>query len=298
MRANDDLPAAFRVRDARAAGVGTGRLRGPSFQHPFYGMRSVGLDLDDHLQLCRAAAVVLPPACFFSHHSAAVIHGLPLPWRESPREVEVSVFEPARPPELHGVIAHQLRGNSQILRSVDGLRVLGVEDTWAQLSSSLSFDDLVVIGDLLITGTHPYDGAPPPSSIELLEGAVKRHGRRRGVRPLRLALDAVRYGSLSPQESRLRLALTAAGLPEPALNHPVTDSGRTLAMIDLAYPQHRVAVEYLGDHHRTERETYRADIRRELLVQLGWNVILVTAADDFHAVALRTRRALLQSTTG
>ena len=69
-------------------------------------------------------------------------------------------------------------------------------------------------------------------------------------------------------------------------------------MIDLAYPEAKIAIEYLGDHHRTDRETYRDDIRRrEMLVQLGWDVIFVTAADSFDDVALRVRRALHRSST-
>lgn len=304
MRNSEELPVGlkrggFRVGEALAAGVSAGRLGGPDFQRPFYGMRALDLDLSDHLDRCRAASVVLPPGSYFSHRSAAVIHALPLPWRHPPKDVEISVFDPVRAPELRGVKAHQLSSNGHRTRTLRGFPTLSAEDTWAQLSGYLHVDDLVVIGDFLITGGEPYSGEQPPSSRPLLDAAVQRHGRRRGVRSLRLALEQVRYGSLSPQETRLRLALIAAGLPEPELNFTVTVSGRTLAMIDLAYPDHLVAVEYLGDHHRTRRETYHSDIRRrELLVQLGWDVIFVTSADDFHAVALRTRRALLHSTTG
>ena len=80
-----------------------------------------------------------------------------------------------------------------------------------------------------------------------------------------------------------------AGLPQPDLNFRVHDSsGNFVAMVDLAYPDRRIAIEYLGDHHRTDRETYDKDIRRrEALVAAGWVVVFVTAAD------LRDRRAAL-----
>ncbi|WP_431219876.1 hypothetical protein [Leifsonia xyli] len=264
---------------------------------PFYGMRSEQAPVD-HLALCHAAAVVLPAHALFSHRSAAIIHRMPLPLHARPTDVEVSVFEPHRPPTLHGVTAHQLTPDDHRWAVVDGLSVIAAQDAWAQLSSRLSVPDLVAIGDYLVTGDEPYSGQPPPLTRFDLEAAVRRHGRRRGVRNLRLALERVRYGSLSPQESRLRLALEDAGLPAPTLNHPVRPAGerRVEAMIDLAYPHAMVAIEYLGDHHRTDPAVYRDDIRRrERLVEQGWFVVFVTAADDFDVVAMRVRRALYRS---
>jgi len=272
---------------------------GTRFHRPFYGMRTERAP-DSHLARCRAASVVLPRYALFSHRSAAVIHGMPLPRWAEPTDVEVAVFEPCRPPRLRGVLSHQLTPDDHRWTFVEGLRVIAAQDAWAQLSSRLSLADLVAIGDYLITGDEPYSGTPPPLARDDLEAAVRRHGRRRGVRNLRLALDRIRYGSLSPQESRLRIALEDAGLPTPELNHVIRsdDCGRIEAMIDLAYPDAHVAVEYLGDHHRVDKTVFRNDIhRRERLVELGWDVIFVTAADPFDVVALRVRRALHRSTT-
>ncbi|GAA1447254.1 hypothetical protein [Leifsonia poae] len=212
----------------------------------------------------------------------------------------MSVFEPARPPEIAGIAAHQLTSTGQRWVLIKGLRVIGAEDVWAQLSHRLSIDDLVVVGDFLVTGDQPYSGIPPSSTIDRMAAAVRRHGRRRGVRDLRCALERIRYGSMSPQETRLRLALIDAGLPEPKLNMRVVDpEGRLLALIDLAYPEHRVAIEYLGDHHRREKSTYRNDIaRREMLSDLGWSVIFVTGGDHLTTAAHRVRRALLRSSPG
>jgi very-short-patch-repair endonuclease len=67
-------------------------------------------------------------------------------------------------------------------------------------------------------------------------------------------------------------------------------------MVDLAYPVFGVAIEYLGDHHRQTAAAYRKDIaRREWLVQRGWNVIFVTAADPFTDVTRRVKDALRRS---
>ena len=257
MNATDPLPGdlsrgGFRFDAAIAAGVPRQHLYRVELQRPFHRMRCIDVDLDDHLQLCTALACLLPPGAFFSHRSAAIIHGLPVPRSALPPTPEISVFEPDRPPEISGVSAHQLTYSGQRSSSIEGLQVIGPEDAWAQLSASLSVIELVVVGDMLITGSEPYSGAPPLSDRGRLADAVRRHGRRRGVRSLRIALERIRYGSLSPQESRLRMALQDAGLPEPALNHRVEEDGRVVAMIDLAYPEEHVAIEYLGDHHRSE----------------------------------------------
>jgi very-short-patch-repair endonuclease len=288
----------FRSRDALAEGVTRWELYSGQFAAPFHGMRSHRAP-KDHLELCRAAMVVLPERAAVSHRSAAVLHGFPLPAGAAPDQVDISVFEPHRSPRLSGVRPHQLTPTGQRVVTVDGLRLLSPEDTWVHLGALLGRDDLVAAGDYAITGSEPYDGTKPPTTRSRLDAALHRHGRHRGVRNLRAAAEQIRYGSLSPRESRLRLALEDAGLPSPELNYRVAGpTGRTAAMIDLAYPASRVAVEYLGDHHRATSAAYRKDIaRREWLVDHGWDVVFVTAADSLPAVATRVRSALRRSLT-
>ncbi len=238
----------------------------------------------------------------FSHESGALLHGLPLPLRTDTRTVHTTVLKPARAPRLAGVCSHEMDDVGQATTSACGLRVFSPEECWAQLRSTLPVRDLVVVGDYLVTGTEPYSGDPPPSSMPALEAVVERLGRRRGVRGLREALQLVRYGSLSPQETRLRLAMISAGLPEPELNYRVVVGDRVAAMIDLAYPSLQVAIEYLGDHHRTDRDTYDNDIqRREFLVEAGWSVVFVTST-DLHsrreALLRRIRAAMSSSRPG
>jgi len=58
---------------------------------------------------------------------------------------------------------------------------------------------------------------------------------------LRSALEAVRVGADSPQETRLRLAVTRAGLPTPLLNTTLrTATGRALHTPDFQWPEQRV----------------------------------------------------------
>lgn len=294
---------AFTVAEAARHGIGLGRLRNRDFARPFHGVRVAGgFDPDDVRARCRALASRMEAGQVFSHQTAALLHGFPLPasLARTDADLHVSVFEPDRAPQLRGVRSHELKPTGQRIVRVDGLAVIGVEDTWTQLSASASVEDLIVAADWLITGDEPYSGDPPPTTLDELDRAIARRGRMRGVRALRRARDSSRYGPLSPQETRLRLVLAEALLPEPALNHRVTDDeGSLVAMVDIAYPEYRIAIEYLGDHHRTTTGVYRDDIlRRERLADRGWSVLYTTAHDVASPAFLIVRLRRLLASTG
>jgi hypothetical protein len=97
---------------------------------------------------------------------------------------------------------------------------------------------------------------------------------------LRTALKEARRGSASPGETRLRLVLVRAGLPEPELNVPLYGAdGSYLGKPDVVYRRQRVVFEYEGDGHR-ERKQFRYDVERyERLSDEGWVVVRVTGDD-------------------
>lgn len=115
---------------------------------------------------------------------------------------------------------------------------------------------------------------------------------------MRWALDRVRRRVDSPQETLLRLGLTAARLPEPVVQPPVMTAAG-IRHPDLGYLDKRLLIEYLGDVHRTDRETWRRDlIRVQLFEDAGYRVILAGAADvrpsGIGPFTARVRRALLR----
>ena len=293
---------AFTVAEARRAGLSAGRLRNPALARPFHGVRVAGeFDADDLLARATALTTRLKPRTFFAHQTAAVLHGMPLPRRLTlpAADLHICVFAPERAPQLHGVHSHELKPVGHRIVRVHGLPALGPEDTWCQLSASLTVTELVVAADWLITGSEPYSGEPPLTTLDGLDRAIARRGRMRGVRSLRTARDRARYGSLSPRETRMRLLLADSGLPEPELNHRILDeAGALIAMVDLAYPERRIAIKYLGDHHRATPAAFRDDIlRRERLAAHGWSALFTTAADlDSPAFFLVRLRRLLAST--
>ncbi|MFZ7087547.1 DUF559 domain-containing protein [Curtobacterium sp. RRHDQ10] len=82
-------------------------------------------------------------------------------------------------------------------------------------------------------------------------------------------------------ETITRLAVVDRGLPEPELNVAVfDDTGTFLGRPDMVYRAARVAIEYDGDHHRTDRGTWQHDASRSNgFVVNGWTVLHVTARD-------------------
>jgi very-short-patch-repair endonuclease len=84
-------------------------------------------------------------------------------------------------------------------------------------------------------------------------------------------LSLVDPRSESPMESRVRVVLVLGGLP-PEVQYPVVVNGRRYRL-DLAYPAHRIAVEYDGDGHRQQARA-RRDLAREAdLVAAGWRIL-------------------------
>jgi hypothetical protein len=169
-----------------------------------------------------------------------------------------------------------------------GVPLSSAASTWAQLAASLSLRDLVAAGDALITIPRDRSGRKRPAGAALARkselAAAAAAVRRPGASQLRDALELVRVGSSSRPETHLRLDLADAGLPEPTLDHDVFDgSGRKLGHSELAYPEHRTAIEYEGDNHRTSRQQWNRDIvKYESYAAAGWRVVRITS-DHLYA---------------
>ncbi len=121
---------------------------------------------------------------------------------------------------------------------------------------------------------------------------IVRHRGARGVRRCKEALTSMDSGAQSPKESWLRLVLCDAGLPRPTTQIRVSD-GRFTAYLDMGWEEPMVALEYDGDHHRTDRRQYVLDLRRvQMLERLGWQVIKVVNEDRSSDVVRQVRDAL------
>jgi len=269
--------APFTVSEAASVGIGEKRLRGSDLFSPHHGVRSMRAPSGIR-ERCLAYLPLLRPGQAFSHVSAASLWGLPVPRAISPGVLHV-VFTGARGPRRPGVVGHF--DSAPNLMFFGEIPVSSPLDVWAQCSTLLELDDLVAMGDAL---AGRWSGQPEARERPLaeLEASVIRWGRRRGARRLREALELVRARVWSPRETALRLLIVRAGLPEPPeLNADVrADDDTWLGCSDMVYRARRLAVEYQGDQHRTDKRQWRNDVRRrERYVDAGWRMLEVTDDD-------------------
>lgn len=302
----------FTVREAAGAGVSRSRLRASDLDAPHRGLRErldgvrseAGATVYERMlhALAQRAAVyahVMPDNQFFVGPAAAAIWRLPLPTSllSAHRPLDVAVFAPVRHPRREGIRGHQARPH--LVRVVEraGVRVADPASTWASMAPLLAAEgELVALGDAVVREAMFRGDRPPLATRDQLEATVAA-GRRAGIARLRRAVGRVRTRSASSSETRCRLLLIDAGLPEPELNVSVRDAaGRLIAVVDLAFWEQRVAVEYEGEQHRTDPIQWARDIaRHEELAARGWTVIRVTREQlygDPRSVVARVRRAL------
>lgn len=305
----DDLGESFTVHQARAAGVTEKRLRHPSLRAPFRGVRvqpaaepaarasdesptarEARLLVAEIIRQAHALAKVMPDHWFFSHVSAAVLWGLPVPLRIlrravadgrgiPPRGIDVAALGAHRASKAAGVRGHQLSPKYVTVQSVDGLRVASPASTWAMLADELSVDELVELGDAIVfiprmRGMKRGTERDALSTLARLRAAATVPRRAHRIRLLE-AIDLVRVGSASPSETRIRLACMRAGLPEPELDFDVyTADGTAVGFTEFAFPDYKLLIESEGDHHRVDRAQWYRDIDKHTACEdAGWRVL-------------------------
>ncbi|MFD7310681.1 endonuclease domain-containing protein [Promicromonospora sp. NPDC059942] len=283
----------FTVSEAPDLDISPHLLRSGRFAVPTSGVRIDDADpsLIDH---CRAIARVVHPNAVFARTTALRLLGVDLPWQLADDQA-IHVVTPRRGEraQRHAITAH-FCGQKQ-LDVVDrfGLRITSAPQTWLQVAHGLDRDSLVGLGDAMTRRKGPA------TTVPALGHLMRETFKMRGLALCREAVDLVRPGTDSPMETRLRLIIVDAGLPEPAVNVPARDAaGQFLALPDLSYPELKIAIEYDGDHHRTDAETWRRDVeRRQRLEDAGWLIITATADDVIrHPARLIARiRAALRN---
>lgn len=281
-----DLSRPFTRADAVRAGLDPRILRGSRFRRIFRGVYVLrDAPVTPELRT-RAALALHPPDAFASHLSAARVFGLPVP--DLPGE-HVSVLRKADRRCRPGIAGHVAPAGA-VAVSYRGIRVSSPLQMFVELAGVLSLVDLVVVGDAML---RVFKTAPAVLVTACAESSA-RHAPA-----ARVAAAYVRDRVDSPMESRLRMLLVLAGLPEPVVNHAIRDDhGEVLARLDLSYPQLRLIVEYDGRQHAEDTAQWRRDLaRREMLDETEWRIIVVTADGIYREperTLARVRKALLE----
>jgi hypothetical protein len=266
---NDRDVRLITAAQARAAGISRGMLRSRRYQRVL-GSVYIASEVPLSLRLRARAALLHVPNGVLSHHTALALWGGAAPVDD---RVHVSVRRDPKGSRsrIRGLTVHQVRHLDY--QPLDGLPLTQPERTFLDLAADCELAELVIAGDSLVRRT--------PATPESLTAAATSTVGTRGIRLARQAASLVRSGVDSPMETRLRLLIVLAGLPEPAIGHVVTDSdGGWLARPDLSYPELKIAIEYDGLHHLKDARQWQRDIRRrENLERAGWLVRVITAAD-------------------
>ena len=277
----------FSRAEARAAGLTPEMLMTKRYQKLFwdsYVLREVKIT-----PLLRAEAVLklVPAGSHISHHTAAELWGAVVPpdgnthiWTASKHGRQVR----------KGVKTHY--GNGPVRTTMRrGLPVSTPEQTFLDLAAvGVPLVDLVVAADGMIKAKH--------TTRERLTGAASGW-QGRGCRVARRAASLARSGVDSPMETRLRLLIVLAGLPEPQVNLIVrARDGAWSRRYDLAYEKLRLIIEYDGRQHADDTGQWRTDIlRREELDRMRWRLIVVIS-DGIYVnplqTLLRVRAALVE----
>jgi hypothetical protein len=259
----------FRTRTARAAGVPWSRTTGLDLDRPFWGVRAPRASTSDIRGLTLAYAVRMRPFAVYSHVTAAMLWGIPLPWElESRHALDVAVPTGCTAPQARGIRAHRMDFcSADVVRTEVPLTTRA--RTWCDLAGMLDDEDLVAAGDFLLWRRHPVQTR---STVAQLDDARSRVVDRRAAARIARCLPLLSDRADSPPESIIRLRIVRAGLPTPDINAEIrATSGRFLAMPDLSWSKYRFSLDYEGDLHRSDRIQWEKDIARvPRLENNGW----------------------------
>jgi hypothetical protein len=212
--------------------------------------------------------------------AASALHGAQ--WVDVDRPIEL--VAPSARPQRGLVVRNETLDGDEITRFKQ-LPVTTVARTAFDLGRHLPRGAALARLDALMHAT--------PFSREDVNVLAKRYRGARGLRRLRDVLPLVDGGAASPRETWLRLLFIDAGLPTPATQIPVYDDWQFVAMLDMGWEDYKVAAEYDGDQHRTDRRQFVKDINRLAKTQdLGWHVIRVVNEHRPDHVISRVYQAL------
>jgi len=184
-------------------------------------------------------------------------------------------------PHRVDVVSHLGRWGRPIWKTFDGLPVLHPVDHWLQMAG-IPDDDMIQIGDGFLRRRSAQ------LTIEDMRRRLNELAGWRGAKQARRAMKLVRPGTDSIYESKTRLILIHAGLPEPAVNPAVwCIAADATYHVDLGYVKQKIGIEYDGKGHSDTYQQMEIDAdRRRNLQDAGWFIINVTAKQLAHPASL------------
>lgn len=239
--------------------------RGP-YRRLLHGIYVAAAVPDRPMIRARAALLTHDALAVATHVTAARLLGAPVP--ALPDE-HVTVPDEELRRRRRGVRCHIASIEATEVRVVDGVRFSGPERMFVELTSLLGLVDLVAVGDWLVRWRHTTCAA----LVAFCSSSQDPHAKE-----ARRAAAYVRERVDSPMETRLRMLIVLAGLPEPEVNLRIRDADGSLLMrVDLCYPRVRLAIEYDGRHHVELEEQWDRDVERRDDLDDSWRMLTVTS---------------------
>lgn len=274
----------FTRAELLAGGLSISVLRGNEFVRVTRGVWAHAGSMD-RLTLIRAALMLHPEGAFVSHLSAAIVLGLPVPEH---RFAHITVRRPQDRRYRAEIKTHVTQRRRRLITR-HGLPVTDPIATFIDCAGTLGLVDLVILGDALVK-QYDVDPAKLVAACDASDDYYAGLARR--------AAGYVRAGVDSPMETRLRMLIVLAGLPEPVVNFRLyNDDGTWRRRFDLCYPSIKLIVEYDRWQHRNDSTQWASDIeRREEFDDEGYRVLVVIAPDIFRSpqrTVHRVRRQLV-----
>jgi hypothetical protein len=291
--------AAFTFQEAVDAGATVGRLRHRSLVAPSRGIRQPAHQTFTEQSLVVRPLTLIAEFSAASHATAFKLWSFPgfLPGADDP-VTHISRPDTVAMPRRAGVRGHRGQFFDDEIVNLNGMLITSRVRTWLDCARKMSIEELTVVADHLIRIPRPDFEArfAPFATHEDLADMLDRHKGTPGIQKARVALDLARVGSDSAPETRLRLALEYAGLPEPELNVPTTLGAGVVRQPDLSYPEQQVAVEYEGEGHSEASQIIRDIAREEDFARAGWAVVRISKRhmeNEARAAVAKVRSVLL-----
>lgn len=216
-----------------------------------------------HAVEVRAAVGQVSPDAVVSHLSAAVLHGLPV-WGDPLRRVQMTRDRRSGARLTRNLHVHAAPLEPSEIVAVGGLAVTSLPRTLVDVARQVGFEQAVVVADAAL-----WRRSVTREELDLALAAARG---RPGVPAARRALGFARWGSESVGESRSRVAMMHAGIPEPVLQWEVwSAAGVLLGRADFGWPGLRTFGEFDGRGKygqllapgTTARDVVYAEKRRE-----------------------------------
>ena len=247
-------------------------------------------EVDRHRVRSRAVLRKARSEGVLSHVSALAEYGAPF-WDLSLDDVHLSRFDQRAGRREAGVCQHRGRLLVGDVTLRNEVMVTSPVRTALDIMASTDTEHGVVVGSSMLRA-----GLCTLPQLNHAYVAIEPRAHSLGTRVV-LGLVDPRFESVG--EARTAFHCWAQGLPRPEPQFEIRETGRLVAKLDLAWPEHRVWLEFdgrskyvdylTGDETTVDvvlREKHREDRVRRLT---GWICIRVTWADLYHPERLARR---------